>query len=121
MCMHPGIQPPNPIPMKPPIILTSSHLARRPVLAGIVFILTLAILSPFTCDINAWDGSGGSGNWSEANNWNANSNPNSYATLTFAGELQTTTNNDYFAAGTIVNAFLFTNDGTTGETGNFTL
>jgi len=108
-------------PMKTSRTLTSTHQEHRPVLAGIVFILTLAILSPATYAGTTWDGGGGSGNWSEANNWNANSLPSSNATLTFAGELQTITNNDLFAAGTIVNAFAFTNDGTIGKTGNFTL
>ena len=98
-----------------------SHLALRTVLAKVAFILTLAILSPDTYAGNNWDGGGGSGNWSEANNWNSNTLPNSNATLTFAGALQTITNNDYFAAGTTVNAFNFTNDGTIGKTGNFTL
>ena len=107
--------------MKTSRTLTSTHQEHRPVLAGIVFLLALIILSPATNAGNTWDGGGGSGNWSEANNWNANTNPSSNSTLTFAGELQTITNNDYFAAGTIVNAFAFTNDGTIGKTGNFTL
>jgi hypothetical protein len=98
-----------------------SHLALRTVLAKIAFILTLAILSPDTYAGLNWDGGGGSGNWSEANNWNGNTLPSSNATLTFAGALQTITNNDYFAAGTTVDAFNFTNDGTIGKTGNFTL
>jgi hypothetical protein len=98
-----------------------SHLALRTVLAKVAFILTLAILSPDTYAGNNWDGGGGSGNWSEANNWNGNTLPSSNATLTFAGALQTITSNDYFAAGTTVDAFNFTNDGTIGKTGNFTL
>ena len=107
--------------MKPPRNLTPSHLARRPVLDGIVFILALAILSPATYAGTTWDGGGGSGNWFETNNWNANILPRSNSTLTCVGELQTITDNDLFAAGTIINAFAFTNDGTTGKTGNFTL
>jgi hypothetical protein len=98
--------------MKTPRIFSSSHLAHKPVLFGIAFLLTLAISSSATYGGNTWDGGGGSGNWSEANNWNANTLPGSGATLTFAGDLQTITNNDYFAAGTTVNAFNFSNDGT---------
>jgi len=107
--------------MTPQRIFTSLHLAHSLVLAGIVFILTLAISSPATYAGTTWDGGGVSGNWSEANNWNANILPGSGATLTFAGDLQTITNNDYFAAGTTVNAFNFTNDGTSGQAGSFTL
>ena len=107
--------------MKTPRIFTASDLAHKPVLAGIVLLFTLAVSIPTTYAGNTWDGGGGSGNWSEANNWNPNTPPSSNATLTFAGELQTITNNDYFAAGTTVNAFNFTNDGTSGKTGNFTL
>jgi fibronectin-binding autotransporter adhesin len=107
--------------MKTSRTLTAFHLAHKAVLAGVVFTLTLAILSPATYAGTTWDGGGVSGNWSEANNWNANALPGSGLTLTFAGALQTITNNDYFAAGTTVNAFDFTNDGTIGKTGNFTL
>ena len=107
--------------MKTPRIFTALHLAHKAVLAGIILLFTLAVSSPTTYAGTTWDGGGGSGNWSEANNWNANTLPGSGATLTFAGDLQTITNNDYFAAGTTVNAFNFTNDGTSGKTGNFTL
>jgi len=98
-----------------------SHLALKTVLAKAAIILTPTILNPAANAGNTWDGGGGSGNWSEANNWNGNTLPSSNATLTFAGALQTITNNDYFAAGTTVDAFNFTNDGTIGKTGNFTL
>ena len=98
--------------MTPQRIFTALHLAHKAVLAGIVFLLTLAISSPATYAGTTWDGGGGSGNWSEANNWNANTLPGSGATLTFAGDLQTITNNDLFAAGTTVNAFNFNNDDT---------
>ena len=111
----------KPIPMKTSRTLTSTPQEHKPALAGVVLLLTLAIFSPDTYAGNTWDGGGGSGNWSEANNWTPNTLPSSNATLTFAGELQTITNNDYFAAGTIVNAFAFTNDGTIGKTGSFTL
>ena len=107
--------------MKPQRIFTALHLAHKAVLAGIVFLLTLAVSSPATYAGTTWDGGGVSGNWSEANNWNGNALPGSGATLTFTGALQTITNNDYFAAGTTINAFNFTNDGTSGKTGNFTL
>ena len=116
--MPPVIETPS--RMKTSRTLTTSHLAHSFVLARIAFILILAILSPATYAGTTWDGGGGSGNWFETNNWNANVLPSSNAALICAGDLQTITNNDLFAAGTIIDAFASISGGTAGKTGNFT-
>jgi autotransporter-associated beta strand protein len=106
--------------MKTSRTLTTSHLAHSLVLAGIAFILTLAILSPATYAATVtWSGGGGNGSWTTGANW-AGTAPVSGDTLTFSGTSQTITIND-LAAGTTYGGINFTNDGSAGKTGNFTL
>ena len=106
--------------MKTSRTLTTSHLAHRPVLAGVAFILTLAILSPAIYAANVtWSGGGGNGSWATGANWGGSA-PVASDTLFFSGTSQTITIND-LAAGTTYGGINFTNDGSAGKTGNFTL
>ena len=106
--------------MRTPKTLTASHLARGSVLAEVAVILTLAILSPATYAATVtWSGGGGNGSWTTGANW-AGTAPVSGDTLTFSGTSQTITIND-LTAGTTYGGINFTNDGSAGKTGNFTL
>ena len=69
-----------------------------------------------------WTGGGSSGNWSTASNWNPSTAPTTSGTtwnLIFGGMTYTTSTNDI---GTItLGTMSFTNNGTSGKTGVFTL
>lgn len=82
-----------------------------------LLILGLAIHLPLHAQ-STWSGGGANANWSTSANWNVA--PASGNTLNFGGILQTVTNND-LTADTSFGPINFTNDGTTGKTGAFTL
>ena len=105
------------IPMKTPRIFTAFHLGHKPVLAGIALLFTLVILSPATYAGTTWDGGGGSGNWSEANNWNSNTLPGSGTLTLSAGN--TYTGSTTINAGTLSIATI-TNGAVAGALGNLT-
>jgi autotransporter-associated beta strand protein len=69
---------------------------------------------------NIWDGGAGTGSWDTPSNWDNDSVPSANATLTFAGNVQGFTTNDT-TADRQYNGFLFTNNGTGGNTNAFTL
>ncbi|MGL4399255.1 MAG: autotransporter-associated beta strand repeat-containing protein [Luteolibacter sp.] len=69
---------------------------------------------------DTWDGGAGSGLWSAGTNWVDDSAPaGAMLALTFAGNTETTMNNDI--AGISVNTLDFTNNGLTTNTAAFTL
>ncbi|BCX46296.1 autotransporter outer membrane beta-barrel domain-containing protein [Haloferula helveola] len=76
-------------------------------------------MTPALYAANTWDGGGADANWSTVENWDDDSVPGSGA-LTFAGELQTSTVNDLGAA-LAYGGINFTNNGSAGQTGVFTL
>jgi autotransporter-associated beta strand protein len=83
-------------------------------------IVATAMASPVHAQTTAtWTGGGGSGNWSNASNWTVIPTTSGSWALVFGGTTQTTGTN---TIGTItLNSLSFTNDGTAGNTGLFTL
>ena len=86
-------------------------------------IVSLLLLSSFTipavADTSTWSGGGVNGDWNDAGNWDTI--PASGDTLIFVGESSITTTNDLLANGTSIAGIQFTNDGSSGMAGNFTL
>ncbi|MCX7411934.1 MAG: autotransporter-associated beta strand repeat-containing protein [Planctomycetia bacterium] len=66
-----------------------------PLVAGLM--LAALISSPAAFAGNTWDGGGGSGLWSTNANWNLDTAPSTGVALTFAGNVQNSTNNDLTA------------------------
>jgi fibronectin-binding autotransporter adhesin len=65
-----------------------------------------------------WTG-GGTSNWSDGANWSPAGQPSSGSSLSFGGVTQITSTNNIVGLG--VSGLAFTNDGTPGKTGAFTL
>ncbi len=88
-------------------------------LAAATLTFTLLAAGPAVA-ANIWDGGGFVDDWNAPNNWDDDVAPVANATLTFAGNTRNETNNN-----TLVNrqynGFLFTNDGSAGNTNAFTL
>jgi fibronectin-binding autotransporter adhesin len=93
-----------------------------PRLAGLAVAVLATLLAPATVQAQStatWTGGGGSGNWSTSSNWTVIPTTSGSWALVFGGTTQTTGTN---TIGTItVNSLSFTNDGSAGKTGLFTL
>jgi autotransporter-associated beta strand protein len=98
--------------------------AAAAVLMGLAFAAQAAVTT------NTWNGGGANGNWTTGGNWGGTA-PSTAAGVTnalvFGGTSQLSMNNDYtsFLAGLGISAnntgVTFTNDNTSGKTGQFTL
>ena len=86
-------------------------------------VMLLAVLPSAHAATATWTGLGSTGNWTDSNWTGGNGTggiPAASDLLTFNGTTQTTTNNN-FAANTTFGTINFTNNGSAGQTGNFTL
>ena len=66
-----------------------------------------------------WTGGGTTNNWTDGGNWSPTGQPASDSSLSFGGVTQTTSANDITSLS--VSGLAFTNDGSSGKTGQFTL
>jgi autotransporter-associated beta strand protein len=78
------------------------------------------VVAPSALAGNTWDGGGADANWLTPANWDLDAVAVSPTALTFAGDLQNSTTND-FAADTAFNGINFTNSGAGSNTLAFTL
>ena len=92
---------------------------RRSLFALTTGVMLLAVLP--SAHAQTWSGNAsGNNTWGNATNWVGSVAPVANGALTFNGTTQTTTNNN-FAANTTFGTINFTNNGSAGQTGNFTL
>lgn len=87
---------------------------KNTLLTTLLLSASLAVPPAMAAD-KTWDGGGGNGTWTAANNWDLNTAPVANDSLFFAGAVQTSTNND-FAANTQFNGLTFN-----AEASSFTL
>ncbi|MCX7412502.1 MAG: autotransporter-associated beta strand repeat-containing protein [Planctomycetia bacterium] len=85
---------------------------------GVLLFAVTTVAAPLSGQSVTWIGAGGDGLWTNASNWSATP-PGTGGTLVFSGTTRTSGTND--AAVTSAAFLNFTNNGTTGQTGAFTL
>jgi fibronectin-binding autotransporter adhesin len=85
---------------------------------GVLLFAVTTVAAPLSGQSVTWIGAGGDGLWTNASNWSATP-PGTGGTLVFSGTTRTSGTND--AAVTSAAFLNFTNNGTVGQTGAFTL
>ena len=90
--------------------------------AGLVVAFFSCTATSAFSQLSTWDGGGGDNLWTTAENWTGDVAPvpSNLRDLRFSGTVQTTTNND-FAADSLFDDITFSNNGSAGQTGEFTL
>ncbi len=103
---------------------TKTHTSLT-LLTATATLLSIGALIPTAHAANTWDGGAADGNWNSLSNWDDNVVPATSNSLTFSGDVQTSTTNDIvgFTAGrtnALAQAITFGNTGAVG-TNAFTL